>query len=221
MPTPAPTPTRTITDAAALCLAARRQAQAFNHPAAPYKPRPAARRHRAWLGLAVVLLSAEGAAAVQGLGRKPPMEPAPAAVAPASVPFDKPPAPPRSPAPGAAGSIRFEAGEICIDITAMPLAEAARQLAAVTRTALDGAQALQAAGAGLTLKWRGRSAAAAWLQLLDGTANYAAWCGDHGCTVRVLGLWVPRAAGPSPAPLSAPLPEALQPDPPGLFPADG
>ncbi|MBC7940665.1 MAG: hypothetical protein H7Z19_13025 [Chitinophagaceae bacterium] len=169
-----------------------------------------------------MLLSAVGAAAVQGFGRKPAMGPAPVAVAPAGLPFDMPPTPLWSPAPGAVGSIRFEAGEVCIDITAMPLAEAAQQLAAVTQTALVGAQALQVAGARLTLKWRGRSAAAAWLQLLDGTANYAAWCGDHGCTVRVLGLWVPRAAGPSPAQLSAlPLPEALQPDPPGLFPADG
>jgi hypothetical protein len=134
-------------------------------------------------------------------------------------------------------------GLLTLHLVAHDRADAARRLAALTQAKLlDRPEALSAAPA-LTLRWQGRDAAAAWRALLGDDAHYALHCRDAAaCTVWIFGAHVgtaasatasasaPGAPGPKafaadaavaavPASAAAEM-QALQPDPPGLFPSD-
>jgi len=141
-------------------------------------------------------------------------------------------------APVPTGRIAIVGDRIDIDIRAMPLGEAARQLAVATGTALVGIEALRGASGQLTLKWQGpsASASAAWQQLLSADVNYVVRCVERACVLRVLGLIaaspversVPASAVaaasfnlPSTTAAAAASAVAPSPDPPGLFPSDG
>ena len=107
-----------------------------------------------------------------------------------------------------------------IDIDAMPLGEAVRQLAAATQTPADGIEILRSASKRITLKWQGQSAGAAWQQLLSFNANYVSQCLGRVCSqVNVVSLLTPVGASMSTTAANPVAPPSL--DPPGLFPADG
>ena len=137
------------------------------------------------------------------------------------------------PAPVPAGRIAIVGDRVEIDIRAMPLGDAARLLAVATQTPLDSIEALRDAKRRVTLQWQGRSAVAAWQQLLSDDVNFVSRCVGRTCSVRVLGLIAASSGEPSasagvaaapgsafPGTTNAPAP-TLSPDPPGLFPSDG
>lgn len=203
---------------------------------------PCAVFDRARHGVAIVLLVSAGSAALIAHQHHRIAAPAPtpprqliatpvattAEVAPRVAPL----------APVPTGRIAIVGDRIDIDIRAMPLGEAARQLAVATGTPLDGIEALRGASGQSTLKWQGPSASAnaAWQQLLSADVNYVVRCVERACVVRVLGLIaasplersVPASAVaaasftlPSTTAAAAASAVAPSPDPPGLFPSDG
>jgi hypothetical protein len=95
----------------------------------------------------------------------------------------------------------------------------ARQLArASNSTLLAAPEALQQTPA-LSLHWRGPSLAEAWQQLLGDEVDHALRCEPRGCQVWIVG--VRRRATAAAVATATRLPDRrLQPDPPGLFPAD-
>ncbi len=118
------------------------------------------------------------------------------------------------------GRIAVTRDGLQIDIDAMPLGEAVRQLAAATQTPADGIEVLRSASKRITLKWQGQSAGAAWQQLLSVNANYVSQCLGRVCSqVNVVGLLTPVGASLSSTAATPVAPPLL--DPPGLFPADG
>lgn len=136
------------------------------------------------------------------------------------------PEPQAWPAVQTQSSITRRGGVLVIDIRAMPLAAAVRQLKVLTRSSLEGAELMRNAEALTTLHWQGTNAAVAWQQLLGTDNNYIARCGEHTCQVHVLGLSGANRTDTAPMSNSAALsgsfrPARLQPDPPGLFPSDG
>ncbi|HUG22348.1 hypothetical protein [Piscinibacter sp.] len=131
-------------------------------------------------------------------------------------------------------------GDLVIQAHGASRLDAAQRLAALTGSALlEQPQAL-ASTRPLTAQWRGRDIAAAWALVLGNEASHALQCDQSRCRVWITGpvaatpasnadrstapaaarsapLHVPVVA-PTPAPAAAADP--LDPDPPGLFPAD-
>jgi hypothetical protein len=129
--------------------------------------------------------------------------------------------PPADPAVPGQWVQQVDAG-ISIEAHAVPRRALVEQLAAATGTLLIGSTAGLDATPAVTLRWQGRDLAALWAALLDGRANFAAQCDGRTCKLWLLGAPAPhtaaqRTAASTPAPRVS---EQLQPDPPGLFPAE-
>jgi hypothetical protein len=130
------------------------------------------------------------------------------------------PAPAPEPTPLVAVSVD-EAGW-AIEARHADRAAMAQELAGLSRSELHLAPAALARARPLTLRWHGTSLAEAWQHVLGQEASYALQCAPRSCRVWVVGPMPPAANRPSgavPPSGARPVEHPLQPDPPGLFPA--
>jgi|GEM_PF-4021542 len=206
----------------------------------PSKLRPR-QQGRLWLALAACLALASAWLLVgpqDALAHASAAAPSPAVpdLAPweriAAQPAAQPARQAASSAPAAAGTpmltiTRSADGEILIAARAASQRAAAERLSALTQSELrlSAASALPDAGS-LSINWRGRNIEQAWLALLGAGSSHALQCEKQRCRVWLLSagpVAVQKGASTATAAAEKPpaaAPAAMQPDPPGLFPAD-
>jgi hypothetical protein len=124
--------------------------------------------------------------------------------------------------PAAAPWVQRTASGLRVEALAAPRRALVEQLAAASGTQVFGSTAALDAAPTVSVQWQGRDALPLWTALLEGRVNFAAQCDARGCKLWLLGTTSGPHAAAQPAP-SLPPPRSarlLQPDPPGLFPAD-
>jgi hypothetical protein len=100
-------------------------------------------------------------------------------------------------------AVRWQAGELKVDLESQPLDQAIGQLAQATHSSVSGQQLLRG-GERVTMHWHARDVATAWQLMLHDRAAYSVRCESSACQVRITGqLSASTAAGPSsPVPAS-------------------
>lgn len=153
--------------------------------------RPDAEQPRSWITSWRVLLGigcgllAFGVVAAQLLSApaelaKPALEPV--------VAIDMSATEPNAPAPPVVtvDPIRWESGELRVDVDAKPLDQAIEQLAQTTHSTVSGLQTLHAPVL-VTMHWYARDATTAWQLMLKDLATFSAHCDPSSCQIRITG----------------------------------